>query len=132
MNGRLMLVVDDRRELDLGLFGRFGEALHRLLVFAEVDALIAAELIDEPLDDALVVVVAAEMRVAVGRLHFEDAVADFEDRDVERAAAQIPHENRLVALFLEAVGERRRGRLVDDAQHVEAGDLAGILGCLAL
>ena len=37
-----------------------------------------------------------------------------------------------VLLLVEAVGERRRGRLVDDAQHFEAGDLAGVLGGLAL
>ena len=35
-------------------------------------------------------------------------------------------------LFFQSIGERCRGRLVDDAQHFEAGDLAGILGRLAL
>ncbi len=124
--------LHDRRKLDLRLFGGFGEPLHRLLVFAQVDALIAAELIDEPLDDAMIVIVAAEVRVAVGRLDFEDAVADLEDRNVIRAAAEIPDENRFVALLFEPVGERRRRRLVDDAQHVEAGDLAGIFRRLAL
>ena len=37
-----------------------------------------------------------------------------------------------VLVLVETVGERRRGRLVDDAQHFKAGDLAGVLGGLAL
>ena len=35
-------------------------------------------------------------------------------------------------LLVEAVGERGRGRLVDDALDLEAGDAAGVLGGLAL
>ena len=35
-------------------------------------------------------------------------------------------------LLVEAVGQRGRGRLVDDALDVEAGDAAGVLGRLAL
>ena len=87
---------------------------------------------DDPVDDALVEVVAAEVRVAVGRLDLDDALADFEDRDVERAAAEVVDGDRLVLLLVEAVGQRRRGRLVDDAHDLEAGDLAGVLGRLAL
>ena len=72
-------------------------------------------------------------RVAVRRLHLEDAVADLEDRNVECAAAEVVDGDRLGFLLLvEAVGERSRGRLVDDAQHFKAGDLAGVLGRLAL
>ena len=37
-----------------------------------------------------------------------------------------------VFCLVEAVGQRGRGRLVDDAQHFKAGDLAGVLGRLAL
>ena len=98
----------------------------------EIDAFALLELGDQPVDDLLVEVVAAEMRVAVGRLHFDDALADFENRDVERAAAEVVDRDRFVGLLVEAVGQRRRGRLVDDAQHVETGDLAGVLGRLAL
>ena len=72
------------------------------------------------------------MGVAVGGLDLEHAVADFEDGHVERAAAQIEDGDLLVLLLVEAVGERRGGRLVDDAQHFEPGDLAGVLGGLAL
>jgi hypothetical protein len=35
-------------------------------------------------------------------------------------------------LLVQAVGQRSGRRLVDDAQHFKTGDLAGILGCLAL
>ena len=72
------------------------------------------------------------MRVAVGRLDLDDAFADLEDRDVERAAAEVVDGDRLVLLLVEAVGERRRGRLVDDAHDLEAGNLPGVLGRLAL
>ena len=63
---------------------------------------------------ALVEVVAAQVRVAVGGLHLDDALADLEDRDVERAAAEVVDGDRLVLLLVEAVGERGRRRLVDD------------------
>ncbi len=86
----------------------------------------------EIVDEAHVEVFAAQEGVAVGRLHLEHAVADLEDRYVEGAAAEVIDRDQPALLLVEAVGERSRGRLVDDAQHFEAGDLAGILGGLAL
>ena len=80
------------------------------------------ELGDEPVDDQVVDVVAAEVRVAVGRDDLHDVVADLEDRDVERAAAEVVDGDDLVLLLVEAVRERGRGRLVDDALDLEAGD----------
>ena len=122
------------RQLDLRLLRRLVEALERHLVGgAEVDALVALELRDHPVDDRLVEVVAAEVVVAVGGLHLEDALAELEHRHVERAAAEVEDEDRLVgALLVEAVRERRRGRLVDDPEDVQAGDAAGVLRRLAL
>ncbi len=121
-----------RRELDLGLLGRLVQALQRHRVLAQVDALLALELGREPVDHGLVEVVAAEVVVARGGLHLEHALAELEHRHVERAAAEVEDEDRLIALLVEAVGERRGGRLVDDPQHLEAGDLAGVLGGVAL
>ena len=133
MNGRLICVGLHLRELDLGLLGGFLEALHGHVVLGQVDAVGGLERVDEPVDDALVPVVAAEAGVAVGGLHLEHAVADLEHRHVEGAAAEVEHEDRLVgALLVEAVGQGGRGGLVDDAQHLEAGDLAGFLGGGAL
>src|SRR4051794_232200 len=121
-----------RRQLDLGLLGGLVEALESHRVLRQVDALALAELGRQPVDDRLVEVVAAEVVVAGGRLDLEDAVADLEDRHVERAAAEVDDEDRLVGLLVEAVGERRGGRLVDDPLDVEARDAAGVLRGLAL
>src|ERR687891_109995 len=44
----------------------------------------------------------------------------------------VDYEDRLVGLLVEPVGQRGRGRLVDDALDLEAGDAAGVLGRLAL
>ena len=91
------------------------------------------ELVDQPVDDAVVPVVATEVVVTGGGPDLDDAVADLEQRDVEGAATEVEHQDGLFLLALvQAVGQGRRGGLVDDAQHVEAGDLAGFLGGLTL
>ena len=72
------------------------------------------------------------MRVAIGGLHFDHAFADFEHRNIERAAAEIVHGDGLVLTLVEPVGQRGRCRLVDDPLHVEPGDPSGILGGLPL
>ena len=121
-----------RRELDLGLLGRLVQALQSHRVLAQVDALLALELGREPVDDGLVEVVAAQVVVTGRGLDLEHALAQLEHGHVEGAAAQVEHEDGLVALLVEPVGERCRRRLVDDPQHLEAGDLAGVLGRVAL
>ena len=72
------------------------------------------------------------MGVPVGGLDLEHAVAHVEHRDVERATAEVEDQDGLVRLLLQAVGQRSGRRFVDDAEHVEAGDLPGVLGRLAL
>src|SRR5262249_17113699 len=121
-----------RGQLDLRLLGRLLEALQRELVAAQIDTLLLLELVRQVVDQAPVEVLAAEERVAVGRLHLEHAVADLEDRDVEGAAAEVIDRDGAGLLLVETIGERGRRRLVDDALDVEAGDLARVLGGLAL
>ena len=58
--------------------------------------------------------------------------ADVEDRDVERAAAEVEDGDLLVLLLVQPVGQGRGGRLVDDPRDLQAGDLAGVLGGLPL
>ena len=122
-----------RTQLDLGLLGGLTQPLHGHLVLGQVDAAGALELLDQPVDDPLVPVVATEVVVTGGGTHLDDALADLEQRDVEGAATEVEDQDGLFLLTLvEAVGQRRRRRFVDDAQHVEAGDLAGFLGGLSL
>ena len=121
-----------RRKLDFGFFAGFLQALQRELVVAQVDPLLLFKLVGQVVDDAKVEVLAAEERVAVGGFNLEHAIADFEDRNVEGTAAEIVHDDGAGTLLVHAVSQRRGGWLVDDTQHVQAGDAAGVLGRLAL
>jgi hypothetical protein len=62
----------------------------------------------------------------------EDALLNGQNRNVKRSAAQVENENVALAggalLLVQAVGDGGGGGLVDNAEHVEAGDNAGILG----
>ena len=77
--------------------------------------------------DGGVEVVAAEERVARGRQDLEDGPRELQEGAVECAAAEVVHRDPLVLGPTEAVCEGSRRRLVDDAQHFEAGDATGDL-----
>ena len=121
-----------RRQLDLGLFRGLLEPLQRELVAAQINALLFLEFVGQIVDQPHVEIFAAEEGVAVGRLHLEHAVADFENGNIEGAAAEVVDRDGSGLALVETVSERGCRRLVDDAQHFEAGDLAGVLGGLAL
>ena len=136
--------LEERVDLDSGLGGRRQGALGALAggaetaegagVGREVLLVLALELGAEVGDEAVVKVLTAEVGVTGGGLDLEDALLDREERDVERAAAQVENEDVLLALGLlvEAVRDRGGGRLVDDAEDVEARDGTGVLGRLTL
>ncbi|AJE44983.1 putative NAD-specific glutamate dehydrogenase [Celeribacter indicus] len=119
-------------QFDLRLFGGFLQALQRHLVLGQVDAMLLFELLGEVVHDAHVEVFTTEEGVAVGGLHFEDAIAELEDGHVEGAAAEVVDRDGLRVGFVEAIGQRGGRRFVDDAQDFEAGDLAGVLRRLTL
>ena len=122
------------RELDLGALGRVAQTLQRHFVAlaAKIEAFVLLEFVNEPIDDALVEVVTAQVRVAVGSFDFDYAFADFENRNIEGSAAEVVHGDGFVFTFVETVGERGCRGLVDDALHFEAGNLSGVFGGLTL
>src|SRR5689334_8375062 len=135
--GQVDLGLLTGRELDLGFLRGLLEALQRENVVPEVDALLLLEFVAEIIDKALVEVLAAQERVAVGRQHLELVFAFdlcyLDDGDIERAAAQIVHRDLSVALLLiQAEGQRGGGRLVDDPLDFQTRDATGVLGRLAL
>ena len=89
------------RELDLGALRRVTQTLQMPFrcPCCQIETLVLLEFLDQPIDDALVDVVTAQVRVAVGGLHFDDAFADFQDGNVERAAAEIVHRDGFVLLL---------------------------------
>ena len=77
-------------------------------------------------------ILAAQVRVAVGRFHFKHAVAQLQNGNVECSSAQVEHGDFFVFLFIQTVGERRRRRLVDNAQNIEACNATRVFGGLTL
>ena len=122
----------------LCLLGCCAQTLKCNRILGEICTALGLHLLDQPVNDALIPVIATQAVIACGcaDLNGGEAVvilADFQQGDVEGTATEVEDQNELVFLALfEAVGQCRSGRLVDDTQDVQACDLSGILGCLTL
>ena len=91
-----------------------------------------AELLQEQLGQRTVEVVPAERRVAAGGLHLEHTGRELEDGDVEGAATEVIDRVRPFRALVEAIGERRGRRLVEQPQYLQPRQPARVLGRLAL
>ena len=130
--GQIDVGVSDAGQVDFRFFSGFFQALHGHAVVAQVDAVFLLEFISHPVDDPLVEVVAAQVVVAGGSQNFLNALAHFNNGNVEGAAAQVVNHNLLVAFFVHAVSQGSRGRLIDDALYIQARNASGVLGSLTL
>mmetsp|Transcript_13680 Transcript_13680/g.38745 ORF Transcript_13680/g.38745 Transcript_13680/m.38745 type:complete len:229 (-) Transcript_13680:248-934(-) len=95
------------------------------------------------MDHAVVEVLTPEVRVACRGLHLQQPLLHRQKRNIERPAAEVEHHHgalggsvfafrlRLVQL-IQAVRNGCRGRLVDDAEHLQAGDRTRIFRRLTL
>ena len=120
------------RKLDLGLFRGLAQTLHGGRVAAQIDLVFVFEFPDQIVHDALVKIVAAKVIVAGGGQHLDHTGGDVQNGHVERAAAKVIDHDLLRLLAVNAVGQRRCGRLIDDALDVESGNAACVLRGLTL
>src|SRR6267378_3026257 len=124
------------RQLMLQADQGFAEFLRELAMGRKVDFMLLQDKFVYKSLQKIVDIVAAEVRVAVGRKYLIDvAVArgnEFQDGNIKRAAAEIVDGHATTLFFMQAVGERRGGRLIDEPENLEAGDFAGIFCGLAL
>ena len=101
-----------RGDIDAGLLAEFGRQVF--------------------LDDA-VHIRATELGIAAGGLDHEHTLAEFHDRDVERAAAEIDDgDPQVLAEPIETIGERSGSRFVDQTHDLKPGDPVSVLGCTPL
>ena len=66
-------------QLDLRLLSSFLQALHSHTVVRQVNAVGLLELVNHPVDDALVEVIAAEVGITCGGQNLQNALADIQD-----------------------------------------------------
>jgi len=123
-----------RRKLPLCLFGSFPKPLQGHAILAKVNACVLFEFINKPIQNFQVEVIPSKVGVPVCRFYFKNPFPQFQNRNIEGAASQIVDSDCFffLLIFIKAKGQRRRGRLVDDALYVQAGNFAGVLCRLAL
>src|SRR6516164_4525061 len=56
----------------------------------------------------------------------------FQDGDIERAAAEIIHGDQTSLFFMQTISQRCGGWFVNQAKYFESGDFPGVFGSLAL
>ena len=132
--GQVDLSLHGGGKLDLGFLCRIAKALKRHLIAfaAQIQPFFLLKLLYQPFHNALVNVVATQVGITIGGLHLNHAFADFQNRNIEGAAAEVVYSDSLVFLLVQAVGQSSRRRLIDDALHIQAGNLTGVFGGLAL
>src|SRR4029079_14789777 len=83
-------------------------------------------------DNPHVEIFTPEEGVAVRGFDLEHAIANLQYRDIERSTAEVVNSNGAGFFLVEAIGKRCSGRLIDDAQNFQPGDLACVFRRLSL
>merc|ERR1740124_285802 len=74
----------------------------------------------------------SEHSISVGRFNFKHSTGDLQYGNVERTPSKIKNHDKLPVFLVHSVSERGRRRLVNNPQHIQTRNLAGVLGGLSL
>ena len=137
-----ILVHCDERQVDVcgcycgqfffRFFSSFFQSLHSHFVFGQVHAFCFLEFIYQEVDDSLVEVVAAQMCITICCQNFDNAIADFDDGNVECTAAQVVYHDLLFVFVVQAVSQSCRCGFVDDTFYIQTSDLTSVFCSLSL
>ena len=114
-----------------GLFGSAG-SLQQCALGGRVQVGGKTGLLDDPAGDGMVEIVAAQGGIAAGGQHFEHTGRQAQDGNVKGTAAQVIDGHHAFGVLVQAVGHGSGGRLIEQAQHVQACQACSVFGRLAL
>ncbi|MNZ84135.1 NAD-specific glutamate dehydrogenase [compost metagenome] len=80
----------------------------------------------------MVKVVASQRGIPAGSQHFEHAAAQPQNGNIKGTAAQIVHRDNAFLPGIQAIGNRRRRRFVQQTQHVQPSQTRSVFGTLTL
>ena len=133
MYGRLISVVVEDESSIFAFSAASFQTLQGHRVLTQVNTVLGLEGLGHVVDQHVVEVITSQVRIAVRGLHLEDAVAQLQNRDIERTAAQVVHGDlHVVLLLVQTIGQGCGRRLVDDSANLQARNLPGLLRSLTL
>ena len=98
----------------------------------EVNSILALEFPFEAREQKIVKIVASELVVSVAGEDFSDVAFDAYDRDVKRSAAKVVNQGGVMRGIPETVRQTGGRRLIEDAHHLQPGELSGFPRGVAL
>ena len=120
-------------KLYFGHFCRFPESCHGLYIITNIYARFILKTLCEVIKQLLVHVGAAQLGVTAGGLDFKYTFAKFHYGDIQCAATKINNGNlQFFACSIQTIGEGSGCWLVHQSGNFNTGDMAGILGGIAL
>ena len=119
-------------KLFFSLFSRLFQTLHSHLIAGKVNAFRAFKFIDHILGQLVIKVIAAQMVITGSCQYFDNAVADFDNGNIECTSAQVINHDLLFIFIIKTIGQSCGCRLVDNTLYIKTGNLTGILCSLSL